>query len=64
MNVPRKAQPLIKAAGRFGFVLVRRNKHLIFRHPSGAILVTSATAGDKRAVKNVEQSARRALAKA
>lgn len=64
MRVPQKAKPLVEAAGRYGFTLLRRNKHLVFKHPSGAMLVTSATASDKRAIKNLEQSAKRILGKA
>lgn len=60
-KVPHKAKPLVEAAKRYGFVLHRQNKHLVFKHPSGAILVTSATASDWRAVKNLEQNAKKIL---
>lgn len=62
VRVPRKAQPLVKVAERFGFVLTRRNRHLVFHHPNGAMLVASATASDRRALLNMEHMARRALA--
>jgi predicted RNA binding protein YcfA (HicA-like mRNA interferase family) len=62
MIVPKKAKALVEAAKKYGFVLHRRNKHLIFKHPSGAILVSSATASDWRAVRNLEQNAKKILA--
>lgn len=62
-DVPQKAKPLVEAASRHGFVLVRQNKHLIFKHPSGAMLVTSATVGDRRAIQNMEKDIRKLLKK-
>jgi hypothetical protein len=64
MKVPQKAKPLVEAAGRYGFTLFRRNKHLVFKHPSGAMLVTSATVSDRRAIRNLEQNAKRLLGQA
>ncbi len=62
-DVPRKARPLVEAARRHGFVLVRRNKHLIFKNADGIILVSSATTGDRRAVQNMEADIRKLLAR-
>jgi predicted RNA binding protein YcfA (HicA-like mRNA interferase family) len=62
-DVPQKAKPLVEAARRKGFVLVRRNKHLVFKHESGVILVTSATVSDRRALQNMEKQMLRLLNK-
>jgi hypothetical protein len=60
-DVPRKARPLVEAAKRHGFVLVRRNKHLIFKNADGLTLVSSATVGDRRAIYNMERDIKRLL---
>lgn len=62
-DVPQKAKPLVEAARRHGFFLVRRNKHLVFKHESGAMLVTSATLSDRRAIQNMEKQMMRLLRK-
>ena len=35
------------------FTLVRQKKHLFWRHKDGAVVVTSKTASDHRALKNL-----------
>ena len=35
------------------FTLVRQKKHLFWRHKDGAVVVTSKTASDHRALKNI-----------
>lgn len=52
---------IIELAIRYGFKLVRRNKHLIFKHALGGTLVTSATCNDRRALKNVESNIKQIL---
>jgi len=48
-------------AERYGFVLQRQTKHFIFKHPSGAILVTSKSTRDPRALRNTEQQIKKVL---
>lgn len=52
---------ILELAARYGFSLVRQKSHLIFRHPSGAQVVTSATCTDWRRLKNAERDFKRAL---
>lgn len=42
-----------------GYVLVRRNKHCIWRGPQGEMVVTSLTPSDWRALKKIEALLRR-----
>jgi len=46
----------------YGFVEVRRSRHRIWQHPSGAVVTTGSTLSDHRALKNIERDCRRALA--
>lgn len=48
-------------AKRYGFVLQRQTKHFIFKHPSGAILVTSKSTRDHRALRNTEREIKKLL---
>lgn len=48
-------------AGRYGFKLVRKTRHFIFRHSNGEQVVTSKTCNDWRRLKNVERDFKRAL---
>lgn len=43
-----------------GFVLLRRNRHRVYRHSSGAQVVAPSSASDRRALKNVAGHIRRA----
>jgi len=54
---------IIALAKTYDFILIRKKKHLIFKHPSGATLVTSGTTGDWRALKNVEANIKHILLK-
>jgi predicted RNA binding protein YcfA (HicA-like mRNA interferase family) len=55
------SKELLRTVAKHGFTLVRSNKHLIFRHPCGAQLVTAASASDVRSIRNVEGNIRRIL---
>lgn len=52
---------IIKDMERNGFMLLRGKKHLVFQHPSGAQIVTSATPSDWRAERKRERDIRHAL---
>lgn len=54
---------IVALAKSYNFKLIRQNKHLIFRHESGAQVVTSASCADWRALKNVEANIKHALRK-
>ena len=54
---------IVALAQSYNFKLIRQTKHLIFRHESGAQVVTSASCGDWRALKNVESDIKKALFK-
>ena len=45
---------IVKLASRYGFTLVRRKNHLVFANSDGQKLVTSKTASDARALRNIE----------
>jgi len=54
--------PLMRASQ---FTLRRQSgKHLVWQHASGALVTTSKTASDHRALKNITRDIRRALATA
>jgi predicted RNA binding protein YcfA (HicA-like mRNA interferase family) len=55
------ARRIVKLAESYGFKLVRRNKHLVFKHTSGKMLVTSFTCSDGRALRNVESNIKQIL---
>jgi predicted RNA binding protein YcfA (HicA-like mRNA interferase family) len=48
-------------AEKNGFVLVRKRKHFIFKHPSGAVLVASGSTTDWRALHNIESQIKKLL---
>lgn len=56
-----KHRAMIELAKRYGFTLARQNAHLVFRHPDGMQVVTSATCNDWRRLKNAERDFKRAL---
>ena len=57
----RQARATIKVAERHGYSLVRWKRHLVFRHPCGAQVVTAATPGDKHGLRNFETDLKRNL---
>lgn len=52
---------IVKLCAKYGFSLHRAKNHLVFLHASGARLVTSKTASDSRALKNIERDIRKLL---
>lgn len=52
---------VLELAARYGFSLARRSSHLVFRHPDGMQVVTSASCTDWRRLKNAERDFKRAL---
>jgi predicted RNA binding protein YcfA (HicA-like mRNA interferase family) len=52
---------ILKLAKRYGYALVRQTKHLIFKHPTGSVLVTSKSTTDYRALRNTEREIRKQL---
>jgi predicted RNA binding protein YcfA (HicA-like mRNA interferase family) len=46
---------IVKLVERYGFVLIRQRKHLVFKHPNGAIFVSSQSSSDRRALLNAER---------
>jgi predicted RNA binding protein YcfA (HicA-like mRNA interferase family) len=45
---------IISIAKKYGFRLIRRKKHFVFRNDNGIQLVTAASPSDHRAAKNIE----------
>ena len=45
------------------FTLVRQKKHLFWRHKDGAVVVTSKTASDHRALKNIATQIKKEVGK-
>lgn len=54
---------IIALARSYNFKLIRQKKHMVFRHDCGATLVTSASCGDWRSLKNVEANIKQILLK-
>jgi predicted RNA binding protein YcfA (HicA-like mRNA interferase family) len=52
---------IVKLCAKHGFSLHRAKNHLVFLHASGARLVTSKTASDSRALKNIERDIKKLL---
>jgi predicted RNA binding protein YcfA (HicA-like mRNA interferase family) len=48
-------------AAEFGFALHRTGKHLIWRHPCGAQVVTPITPSDRRSLQNMRGNFKREL---
>ena len=57
----RYNKEVIKLASSYGFKLLRSRKHMIFKHESGARLVTGASISDWRALKNIESDIKKIL---
>lgn len=62
MSTEDNRRAVIALAKKWGFVLHRENKHFIFKHSSGKILVTSKSSLDRRLLKNIEGNIKRILA--
>lgn len=58
MNALPKMQKLAK---RYGFALIRMNRHLVFRDAAGRIVTTALTPSDGHALKNAERQFIRTL---
>lgn len=56
-NYRRQIEAIAK---RWGFVLHRERKHLVWRHPNGAIVVTPASTANWHNLPNAEARMRRA----
>ena len=52
---------IFKLAKFYGYILARQTKHLIFKRPNGAVLVTSKSTKDYRALRNTEREIRKQL---
>lgn len=52
---------IVELCARYGFSLHRAKNHLVFLHPLGARLVTSKTASDSRALRNIERDIKKIL---
>jgi hypothetical protein len=57
-----RRDPIAPIMARHGFIEVRRTRHRIWQHPSGAVVTTGSTISDHRALMNIERDCRRALA--
>ena len=58
MTIPKE---LLSLAHSYGFELARQKRHLVFKHPSGSVVVTSQSPSAHRALKNTDREFRRAL---
>lgn len=56
-SVSRKVQQALKDSAA---VLVRQNRHLVYKFPNGKIVTISLTASDKRAEQNQLKDIRKA----
>ena len=52
---------VLKQAVQEGWVKIYGNNHIKLRHPTGALVVVSASASDFRAAMNIRGDLRRAL---
>lgn len=53
-----------RLAEKHGFVLIRRNRHAIFRHNNGGMLVCPTSPSDsRRGLKQLQRDINRVLAK-
>jgi hypothetical protein len=50
---------IVKLAEQYGFVLIRKSKHFVFKHPNGAIFVSGQSSSDGRALLNAERDLKR-----
>jgi predicted RNA binding protein YcfA (HicA-like mRNA interferase family) len=60
----RISRDYLELAKQHGFVLVRCNKHAVFRHQDGSILTCPSSPSDsRRGLLNLKRDIRRALAR-
>ena len=52
---------ILRLTKKYGYALIRQNKHWIFKHPTGSILVTSKSTDDYRVLRNTEREIRKQL---
>ncbi len=61
LKVPEAYRALYRRARRAGWIVTRHGSgHLRWSAPSGAVITTAATPGDRRAVRNERARLRRA----
>lgn len=60
MSNSTKYKETILLAKKYGFHLVRINKHYIFKNNQGKMVVRSASPSDKRSLLNFEKDLRKA----
>jgi predicted RNA binding protein YcfA (HicA-like mRNA interferase family) len=58
MTIPKE---LLTMAHGYGFELARQKRHLVFKHPTGPVVVTAQSPSDHRALKNIDKEFRKAL---
>jgi predicted RNA binding protein YcfA (HicA-like mRNA interferase family) len=51
---------VLRAARRRGWTVVRTRRHLVLRHPNGAVVTASASPKDRHATRNITADLRRA----
>jgi predicted RNA binding protein YcfA (HicA-like mRNA interferase family) len=56
----RYRRQIEQVAKRWGFYLHRQGKHLVWKHPNGAIVVTPASTANWHEIPNAESRMRRA----
>lgn len=61
MRPSQHRRTLATMAKEYGFVLHRAHRHLVWKHPSGSIVVTSGTPSDHHALLNDRARFRRAI---
>ena len=57
----KEERELRKLAKRHGFCLVKKQRHMKWRHPSGVIVFTGSTISDRKAQKNIDSIFKHAL---
>lgn len=55
----KKDTQLRKEVQALGFTIVRANRHIVWHHPTGGVMVTAASIGEGRAYANALARARR-----
>jgi predicted RNA binding protein YcfA (HicA-like mRNA interferase family) len=61
MSNKDSTKKIIALAEQYGFKLIRKKTHLVFRNNKGIQLVTAASASDHRAFKNIKSIIKRLL---
>jgi predicted RNA binding protein YcfA (HicA-like mRNA interferase family) len=52
---------ILRLADRYGYHLTRQKRHLVFTHPSGAVVVCGKSASCHHALCNIDKQFRRSL---